>query len=149
MDETHLRVFAEGALAYFAQFKHPAEVATAYLSESPRQELRECTGIIGVSGAFRGCVYYTAPAEKLRFMLSELGEIDQGESLLADLCGEVANTLAGNARRELGGGFLISVPVVVQGKASHVQMPADLRSFVIPISWRKMRSAVVVSVARS
>lgn len=148
MDETTLRVFSEGVLGYFGQFKHGADVAPAYLADSPRRELMQYTGIIGIAGAFRGCVYYTAPVEKLRFMLSELGEADHGDAFVADLCGEVANTLSGNARRDLGGHFVISVPVVIQGEPANLQVPGDLRSFVIPIVWRRMRSAVVVSIDR-
>lgn len=148
MDESTLRVFAEGVTGFFSQFRHGAEVAPAYLSEAPRRELLEYTGIIGISGAFRGCVYYTAPADKLRFLLSDLGELDQADAQLADLCGEIANTLSGNARRDLGGQFVISVPVVVHGQPAQLQVPSDLRSFVIPIGWRRMRSAVVVAVER-
>ncbi|MET0508837.1 MAG: chemotaxis protein CheX [Burkholderiaceae bacterium] len=148
MDETTLRVFTDGVLGYFGQFKRGAEVAPAYLADSPRCELMQYTGIIGIAGEFRGCVYYTAPDEKLRFMLSELGEVDHSDHLIADLCGEIANTLSGNARRELGDQFVISVPVVVQGDPANLHVPSDLRSFVIPIVWRRMRSAVVVSIDR-
>jgi chemotaxis protein CheX len=146
MDERDLRIFVEGAMGWFRQFDAPAEVETPYLTDSPQRELHAFTGIIGVAGGWRGCVYYTAPEVQLREMLVALGEPARTPEVLSDLCGEIANTIAGNVRRELGPGFLISVPVVVRGAPADLRVAAGLHSFVIPLVWRRARSAVVVSI---
>jgi chemotaxis protein CheX len=62
---------------------------------------------------------------------------------MRDLVGEVANTISGNARRDLGKGFVISVPSVVANTAEGVVTP-HARSFVIPINWRTHAAKLVV-----
>lgn len=146
MDERDLRVFVDGAQRWFDQFDTPVEIGTPWLTDAPAGELQAFTGLIAVTGAFRGCVYFTAPEAMLRTMLVALGEPGGPPELLSDLCGEVANTLAGNARRELGSGFGISVPVVFRGEPAALRVPPGLHTFVIPLVWQRMRAAVVVSV---
>ena len=63
--------------------------------------------------------------------------------LLQDMVGEVANTLSGNARRSFGSNFMISVPVVLMG-GEKIRVPASIKTFVIPIIWRQMRSYLIV-----
>ena len=58
--------------------------------------------------------------DRLRALLLQIGETDVSEHNLADMAGEVANTLAGNARVHFGSEFMISVPVIVQGRPSQV-----------------------------
>jgi chemotaxis protein CheX len=63
---------------------------------------------------------------------------------MCDLVGEVANTISGNARRDFGKDFMISVPQVVAGDPEKVQTPDNTRSFVIPINWRSHSAQLVV-----
>jgi chemotaxis protein CheX len=60
------------------------------------------------------------------------------------MVGEVANTIAGNVRRDLGKDFAISVPTVVSGAGSAVVLPPDTRPVVIPINWRSHVAKLVV-----
>jgi chemotaxis protein CheX len=62
---------------------------------------------------------------------------------MRDLVGEVANTISGNARRDLGKGFVISVPKVVANASDPFVVPHE-RSFVIPINWRTHAAKLVV-----
>jgi chemotaxis protein CheX len=62
---------------------------------------------------------------------------------MCDLVGEVANQISGNARRDFGNQFMISVPRVVAGHGEHVT-PPNTRSFVIPINWRSHSAQLVV-----
>ena len=63
-----------------------------------------------------------------------------------DLVGEVANTISGNARRVFGPDFMISVPVVVAGSAKAIQVPRNVKAYIIPLRWHKYEAALVVSL---
>jgi len=65
---------------------------------------------------------------------------------MRDLVGEVANTISGNARRDFGRDFVISVPSVLSGERPEVALPPGARSFVIPINWRSHSAKLVVSL---
>jgi chemotaxis protein CheX len=73
-----------------------------------------------------------------------MNESNVSNEYLCDLVGEVANTIAGNVRRELGKDFAISVPTVVSGAGSVVELPAGTRPVVIPINWRSHVARLVV-----
>lgn len=148
MDEQNIQVFIDGVKNYFLQQTGvAAEVGTPYLSDAQARVAYEYTGIIGISGNSRGCVYYTAPGALLRDVLLRIGESDVTPANQSDLAGEIANTIAGNARREFGKDFMISVPVVVSGGAERISLPPDLRAMVVPILWRKHAAALVVALA--
>ena len=145
MDETDLKVFIDGATHYFDQVSETsAVVQTPYLKENNETLSFEYTGIIGISGRKKGCVYFSAPSNLLRHLLISMKEEDISHDSFCDLVGEVANTVAGNARRYFGAEFMISVPVVVIGKADQIKLPKNLRSFIIPVTWRNYESTIVI-----
>jgi chemotaxis protein CheX len=80
----------------------------------------------------------------LTVLLMRMGETELTEENMADLVGEVANTISGNARRDFGKDFMISVPQVVTGDPERVSIPDNTRSFVIPINWRSHAAQLVV-----
>jgi chemotaxis protein CheX len=55
----------------------------------------------------------------------------------------VANTISGNARRDFGKNFVISVPTVIAHDPDKVSAP-HARSYVIPINWRTHSAKLVV-----
>jgi chemotaxis protein CheX len=147
MDETQLKVFVDIIRHYFTQQTgREAEVGTPYLGEPQNLPVFDFTGVIGISGVKRGCVYFTAPAALLREVITRAGESDFSGNALADLAGEVANTISGNARRDFGRDFMISVPVIVCGSNQKIQVPKDVRAYVIPLRWVNHEAALVVSV---
>ena len=93
-----------------------------------------------------GCVYFTARRDLLNQLLLHVGELDVSESNLSDLAGEIANTISGNARRHFGPDFMISVPVVVKGNATAIQVPRNVKAYIIPLSWHKHEAVLVVSL---
>ena len=101
------------------------------------------TGIIGISGARKGIVYFTAPRGMLTVLLMRMQETDTSDENIKDLVGEVANTISGNARRDFGKNFVISVPVVIAHDAEKLTAP-HTRSYVIPINWRTHSAKLVV-----
>lgn len=75
---------------------------------------------------------------------TEFRENDASEENLVDIAGEVANTIAGNARKEFGAEFHISVPLVFKGVPQSIVLPKDERSFIIPIAWRGQLGEIVL-----
>ena len=145
MSEQNLQVFIDGVVRYFSlTMNNDLQVGTPYLADNTQPAAMDYTGIIGISGSNKGCVYFTAPRVMLKHLILSLGIGDTSETNMTDLVGEVANTVSGNARKELGKDFMISVPVVVSGAPSNIHLPLELRSYVIPITWRSYQAAVVI-----
>lgn len=145
MSEEKIQIFIDGLVHYFNQTSDAeVKVGTPFLQNNHSPQAMDYTGIIGISGAYKGCVYFTAPSALLKHLTLSMGETDTSDENLIDMVGEVANTLSGNARRALGKDFMISVPMVVQGAPSAIHLPKELRSYVIPISWKSYQAAVVI-----
>jgi chemotaxis protein CheX len=143
LDQNDLCVFIDALSHFFSQLtREDAEVRPSYLSagESPTQDY---TGLISISGQYHGKVYFSAPSALLRHLLLAQGETHVSEANLLDQVGEVANTLAGNARRYFGDRFVISVPQTLRGVP---QATDSTRPFVIPLSWKKYQALLVVDV---
>lgn len=145
MKEKKLQVFLQIISNYFAQLGGEAlKVETPYLSADKQPEVYDYTGIIGVSGGQKGVVYFSATQSLLCCILQSIGESDASEENLVDIAGEVANTIAGNARKEFGAEFHISVPLVFKGVPQSIVLPKDERSFIIPIAWRGQLGEIVL-----
>ncbi|TFV05286.1 chemotaxis protein CheX, partial [Bacillus stratosphericus] len=104
------------------------------------------SGVIAISGKNKGIVYFTSPEKMAKRLLELMGEKDTSEANLMDLVGEVANTIAGNARSEFGEKFEISVPVVIKGAPDEIMLPREGRSVVIPLEWKLCQAAIVVAL---
>ena len=149
MSDEEIKVFIDGVVRYFERVTgEPAEVDPPYLKGEDSVTL-DFTGVIGISGRHRGAVYFTSGAEQLTDLLRRLGETEVGFSDHEDLVGEVANTIAGNARKHFGSEFLISVPTVLFGRPDKISFPRHLKSFVIPITWRSHRSYLIICLERA
>jgi len=144
MNEKEVNVFINGAKNYFKTISgQEVEIGTPYLVNSQEAAVGDYTGIIGISGARKGCVFVSAPTAMLRHLLIAMGEDSFDKSIVRDVIGEVANTIAGNARSEFGPDFMISVPVVVEGRPQMIAVPRDLMAFVIPVQWNSYSLFVV------
>jgi chemotaxis protein CheX len=145
MTEQTIQVFIDGVVRYF---EHVADkeiqIGSPYLVENNSPAAYDVTGLIGISGPYKGCVYFTSPKILLKHVLMSIGEHDTGNENIFDLVGEVANTISGNARSVFGQDFMISVPVMIEGAPSHIHLPSHLRSYVIPVYWRAYHAAVVI-----
>ena len=143
LTEAEIRTFVEGATHYFETIaQQQASVGSPYLVTDGKPGAYEFTGVIGISGARHGIVYFSAPRGMLAVLLMRMQETDTGDENIKDLIGEVANTISGNARKDFGKNFVISVPSVVHDADKFV-IPHD-RSFVIPINWRSHSAKLVV-----
>ena len=144
LKEAEIRTFIEGATRYFEiSGGQAASLGSPYLVTDGNPGAYTFTGVITISGARRGIVYFTAPSGMLTVLLMRMQETDTSTENFRDLVGEVANTIAGNARREFGKTFLVSVPHVVAPGEETAAMP-HARSYVIPINWRSHSAKLVV-----
>lgn len=147
LDEQAIRTFLHGTTRYFeVAAQQPASVGSPYLMAPGGQELHEYTGVITVSGRRDGIVYFTAPRGMLTVLLMRMNESDVSHENICDVVGEVANTIAGNARRDFGSQFLISVPTVLAGDGAKPRLPAGSHPIVIPINWRSHSARLVVGL---
>lgn len=147
MDDKRLTVFLQTITQYLKQTNtHSLQLGTPYLADSDKPTVYDFTGIIGVSGAYKGCIYFTAPRALLKHMLLSFGESDLNDENLNDMAGEVTNIISGNARQDLGSEFMISVPIVIRGDLDEIYLPTGIRSYVIPIFWSSYRAAIVISL---
>ncbi len=148
ISEGRIKVFTDSVKHFFSEVtKDQVAVTTAFLALDGNPVCYDYTGMIAISGEFRGCVYFSAPRVMLRHLLIAMGESDHRDENLLDLVGEVANTFSGNAREHFGSTFAISVPVAVKGRPDRAK-PASIKSspFVISVGWKSYSAAVVVCV---
>lgn len=146
MQAQELESFVEATIHYFEVSVEPASVGSPYLIESGRAPTQEFAGAIKISGKRQGLVYFTASKLMLTAMLVRMGENEITLENMADLVGEVANTISGNVRRTFGGEFVISTPRVLVNRADELAPPVHIRPFVVPIHWRTHSAQLVVCV---
>lgn len=145
MKESDLHFFIDSTVNYFEEVTNEKAVTGIPYIKDEAPVVLEFTGIIGISGKRKGSVYITAT----KAMLSQIAQIildidDVGSEDVKDLVGEIANIISGNVRQAYGSDFMISVPVVVEGKAKDIKLPDNIQSFVIPLTWREHKSFLVV-----
>jgi chemotaxis protein CheX len=145
MNETDLHFFIDSTINYFDEVTNEKAVTGIPYIKDDEPVVLEYTGIIGISGKRKGSIYITTS----EVMLQELAKLILGHSQIGaddikDLVGEIANTISGNVRQAYGSDFMISVPVVIEGKAKDIKLPEDIKSFVIPLTWHNHKSYLVV-----
>ena len=145
MKDEDIQVFITCARRYF----HSIDASSPLVIEPPFVKNRvepflEYTGIISISGRAKGVVCFTTNSDLLRQILAELHDEPKDENAIRDLAGEIANTLAGNAREEFGKNFLITVPVVVTGQDFDFPFPENARNYVVPLVWRNQHAYLLV-----
>ena len=68
------------------------------------------------------------------------------EEDILDMAGEISNVVAGNIRANLGTNFMISIPLVFEGRPDDLKFNLDSHVYVIPISWKNHDAFVVVGL---
>ena len=146
MNESELKVFIESVMHYFSHLtEESAQVRSAYLTDASIPQLGY-TGLITLSGHFRGCVYFSTSDRLLRKLLRSMRESDVREENLLDAVGEIANTIAGNARRHFGKGLEISVPETLRGMSDKINTVVRARPFSIILSWSGHDAVVIIDI---
>jgi chemotaxis protein CheX len=147
MNENELIQIIKIVTEYFLNISGvPALMGLPYIKREG-DPVFDFTGVIGISGARRGGVYYTAGRELLAdFGAFILGDEELDDEARSDLVGEMTNTIAGNMREIFGSSFLISVPIILKGKIDNISMRLKPPVFVIPIKWKGHTSHLAVGL---
>lgn len=149
MEEYILKIFAKSITRYFDTVAEGgATLGTPYLGGESESAGLGFSAVIGISGSYRGNIYYTASREKLNALLPSLGEHNPDDNLCAELVGEITNTISGNAREQLGGGFMISTPFILEGRPLSVHTAKNTAIYVLPVSWRQHASRVLIALSK-
>lgn len=84
----------------------------------------------------------------LRYVLASQKTTQTSDEFLLDAVGEIANTLAGNARRHFGSRLDISVPTTKLGGITPGVDHMRDRQFVITIDWKHFTAVLIVDIER-
>ncbi len=145
--EKDISVFINGIKHYFRTSTDKGIVVeTPYLVGVKKVDVSDYTGLIGISGERKGFVLVTASEEMLSHLVVSLGEEKATPDLIQDVIGEVANTISGNARRSFGPGFMISVPMIMQGQPHRIGSSGERYGYAIPARWDGFSFFLVVSL---
>jgi chemotaxis protein CheX len=149
ISENDTRVFLDAVTHYFGHLTgEPMVIRTAYLADAALPRF-DYTGLITLSGQFRGCVYFSASKLITSRLLTAMHEPDTGSANLLDIVGEVANTIAGNARKHFGAGLEISTPITIYGHADAIKSAVRARAFAIELTWQHCEAVVVVDLEKT
>lgn len=148
LKEEELKLFVDSVRNYFrTTTSQEPKITSAYLDTGDLQG-HEYNGVVSFSGGYQGQVLVSMPQQLLREMLLLQRESDLSDGNLLDAVGEIANTLAGNARRYMGDGLNISVPVKLQGHAG-VTTRVRQRPYVITLRWGHLPALICVDLDRA
>ena len=150
MNQRIIDGFAAGLKSYFEQagkndavFKAPI----VYGNDDFRSNsILEITGVIGLTGGYKGCAYFTCNPEFLREFWQETFSSDMlTDDMLADLTGEMANMISGICQQAMPTPFEISIPAVIFGKEGSVNIKTPVVTFAV--TWRSHLVYYVVGVS--
>lgn len=147
LQDTELKLFVESVRRYFRVVtKEEPQITSAFLDTGDVEGF-DFNGIVTFSGSYHGHVMVSMPQQLLRELLILQGETDLSDGNLLDAAGEIANTLGGNARKELGSSLEISVPIKLLG-ASGIRARVRKRPCVITLRWNRQPALVVVDMEK-
>ena len=147
LSEDELKMFVDSVRHYFkTTTAQEPQITSAFLGTGDVAGY-EFNGVVTFSGSYNGHVMVSMPAKLLRELLLLQHETDLSDNNLLDAVGEIANTLGGNARKVLGSGLQISVPVKLQG-ASGIKARVRQHPYVITLRWNHQPALVCVDMER-
>jgi chemotaxis protein CheX len=147
LHDTELKLFVDSVRRYFqVTTRQEPQITSAFLGTGDIDG-HDFNGIVSFSGSYKGHVIVSMTAQLLRELLLLQGETDLSTGNLLDAAGEIANTLGGNARKMLGSGLQISVPVKLHG-ASGVKARVRKHPYVITLRWNHQPAMVCVDMER-
>jgi len=148
MDVKYINLFLESIRNVFDTMLQVAfNIGKPSLKEDPVPRY-EVSGIIGLSGHITGCVVLNLSEELALQLASALigDEVTELDEDCTDAIGEIANMIAGGAKKDFPGeDNSISVPSIIIGK-HHVSYPRGLPVISIPCDTSAGRLAVEVAL---
>lgn len=152
MTPEQTKIFVDIIRNYFNKncFDH-VHVCSPYLirEEEFSEVCCDFSGVIKISGQVEGVVIFTASEDILKEMMKQLGtgSMMEDKSNLADMAGEIANIISGNAQEKLESRFEISRPELIQQQPEQ-ELLYEGNACVIPMKWKNHFAALVISVNR-
>lgn len=146
--ENTVNIFINSIANYFDRLtKKPIKTFAPFIKEPSDLMMKECTGMIGISGNRKGLIYISGDGalftDIIRMYVGlEHPTIDD----MLDMAGELSNVVAGNVRETYGHEFMISIPVVFKGTPERLKFPDDVPVYVIPFEWNKHHAFMVVGI---
>lgn len=146
--EKTVNVFISSVEKYFDKLTDtPITTHPPFIKEADELVLKECTGMIGISGSKMGLVYISGPMAMFEdLILQYVGLEKPSSSDMLDMAGELSNVVAGNVRESYGREFMISIPIVFQGSPDQLKFPKDVPIYVIPFDWDGHEAYMVVGL---
>lgn len=147
LNEDDLKLFVDSIRNYLkVTTRQEPQITSAFLGTGDIEGF-EFNGIVSFSGSHNGQVIVSMPLKLVREILLLQHETDLKDGNLLDAVGEIANTLAGNARKALGPQLEISVPVKMQG-AQGIRTRVRRHPYVITLRWSLYEAMVCVDMDR-
>ncbi len=147
LHQAELKLLVDSVRTYFQVVtKQEPQITSAFLGTGDING-HDYNGIVTFSGSYNGHVIVSMPPALLKELLLMQGENDLSENNLLDAVGEIANTLAGNARKTLGSGLQISVPMKLHG-ASGIKARVRKHPYVITLRWNHQPAMVCVDMEK-
>ncbi|MES2280650.1 MAG: chemotaxis protein CheX [Pseudomonadota bacterium] len=147
LNEDDLKMFVNSIKRYLqVTTRQEPQITSAFLGTSDVEGF-EFNGIVTFSGSYNGHVVVSMPPKLVREILLLQHETDLSDGNLLDAVGEIANTLAGNARKAMGPDLQISVPIKLQG-AHGMKARVRKRPYVITLRWNHHLAMVCVDMER-
>lgn len=108
----------------------------------------DVSGIIGFSGEFVGSMVLSFHRNTAVAIASSFAgaPVSADSPDFADAVGELANMIAGSAKRSFGGGTSISVPSIIMGNGHSIARLQDVPCLVIPCKTAAGEFAVEVNI---
>lgn len=146
--EKTVNVFISSIENYFSKLtKIPITTKPPFVKTPDELLLKECTGMIGVSGVKKGFIYISGDMELFQDLIRRYVKLnDPTENNMLDMAGELSNVVSGNVRETYGDEFMISVPIVFKGKPDNLRFPDDVPIYVIPFNWNNFEAYMVVGL---
>lgn len=141
-------VFIDSVNNYFQQLtENSSKTGVPYIKSQENVLLKDFTGMIGISGDKKGFIYISGNRDLYEELISRFIGLDHpSDEDILDMAGELSNVVAGNMRETYGSNFMISVPIVFEGRPEKLKFPKDVSVFVIPIIWANHEANVVIGL---
>lgn len=153
INHKQVEVFVDGLVRYFKHLDvndgnetESLEIGSPFILDYSQKTGLDYTGFIAISGNDRGNIFFSASSCLLKTILLNYGVSELTASKHKDVVGEVANTIAGNARKQLGSKFLISPPTVIKGSLGSNHYDTRRRSYVVPLRWKSKGAQLIVNL---
>ncbi len=149
MDVSYVNPFIRATLETFQTMIQMEVKPGKPAIKKDKEPTYDVSGVIGLSGEAQGSIAISFPKTiALKVVSAMLGtSIKTIDADVTDAIGEIANIIAGNAKKELSQYKLtISLPNVIVGKSHSITAPSGTPTIIVPIQGNVGEFAMEVSL---